>query len=107
MSRAVVGKSTVDEQVLDDLEEVLITSDVGVQTTIKIIERIEERVARDKYINSVELDRILREEIMALLAENETEDFESLSIPELPNGDPYVIMVVGVNGVGKLPPSEN
>ncbi|AFL97504.1 signal recognition particle-docking protein FtsY [Ornithobacterium rhinotracheale] len=101
MSRAVVGKSTVDEQVLDDLEEVLITSDVGVQTTIKIIERIEERVARDKYINSVELDRILREEIMALLAENETEDFESLSIPELPNGDPYVIMVVGVNGVGK------
>ncbi|MGP2571084.1 signal recognition particle-docking protein FtsY [Ornithobacterium rhinotracheale] len=101
MSRAVVGKSTVDEQVLDDLEEVLITSDVGVQTTIKIIERIEERVARDKYINSAELDRILREEIMALLAENETEDFESLSIPELPNGDPYVIMVVGVNGVGK------
>ncbi|MRI63358.1 signal recognition particle-docking protein FtsY [Ornithobacterium rhinotracheale] len=101
MSRAVVGKSTVDEEVLDDLEEVLITSDVGVQTTIKIIERIEERVARDKYINSAELDRILREEIMALLAENETEDFESLSIPELPNGDPYVIMVVGVNGVGK------
>ncbi|QAR31237.1 signal recognition particle-docking protein FtsY [Ornithobacterium rhinotracheale] len=101
MSRAVVGKSTVDEQVLDDLEEVLITSDVGVQTTIKIIERIEERVARDKYINSAELDRILREEIMALLAENETEDFESLSIPELLNGDPYVIMVVGVNGVGK------
>ncbi|MGV4530301.1 signal recognition particle-docking protein FtsY [Ornithobacterium rhinotracheale] len=101
MSRAVVGKSTVDEQVLDDLEEVLITSDVGVQTTIKIIERIEERVAKDKYINSAELDRILREEIMALLAENETEDFESLSIPELPNGDPYVIMVVGVNGVGK------
>lgn len=101
MSRAVVGKSTVDEEVLDDLEEVLITSDVGVQTTIKIIERIEERVARDKYINSAELDRILREEIMALLAENQTEDFESLSIPELRNGDPYVIMVVGVNGVGK------
>ncbi|MRJ08916.1 signal recognition particle-docking protein FtsY [Ornithobacterium rhinotracheale] len=101
MSRAVIGKSTVDEEVLDELEEVLITSDVGVQTTIKIIERIEARVARDKYVNSAELDRILREEIMALLAENETEDFESLSIPELPNGDPYVIMVVGVNGVGK------
>uniref|UniRef100_UPI0039A501CE signal recognition particle-docking protein FtsY n=1 Tax=Ornithobacterium rhinotracheale TaxID=28251 RepID=UPI0039A501CE len=101
MSRAVIGKSTVDEEVLDELEEVLITSDVGVQTTIKIIERIEARVARDKYVNSAELDRILREEIMALLAENETEDFESLSIPKLPDGEPYVIMVVGVNGVGK------
>ncbi|MBV7441644.1 signal recognition particle-docking protein FtsY [Weeksellaceae bacterium TAE3-ERU29] len=101
MSRAVVGKSTVDEEVLDDLEEVLITSDVGVDTTIKVIKRIEERVARDKYVNSTELDRILREEIMALLSENETEDFERLSIPELPDGNPYVIMVVGVNGVGK------
>ena len=101
MSRAVVGKSTVDEEVLDDLEEVLITSDVGVDTTIKVIKRIEERVARDKYVNSTELDSILREEIMALLSENKTEDFENLSIPKLPDGNPYVIMVVGVNGVGK------
>lgn len=101
MSRAVVGKSKVDDEVLDDLEEVLITSDVGVQTTIKIIERIEARVARDKYVSSVELDAILREEIMALLSENETEDYEQLSVPALPDGEPYVIMVVGVNGVGK------
>ena len=101
MSRAVVGKSKVDEEVLDELEEVLIASDVGVKTTIKIIDRIEERVARDKYVNSDELDKILKEEIMALLSENKTEDYEGLSIPTLPNGDPYVIMVVGVNGVGK------
>lgn len=101
MSRAVVGKSTVDEEVLDDLEEVLISSDVGVNTTIKIIERIEERVARDKYIGSDELNAILREEIMGLLSENQTQDFDGLNIPTLPNGDPYVIMVVGVNGVGK------
>ena len=101
MSRAVVGKSKVDEEVLDELEEVLITSDVGVETTIKIIDRIEERVARDKYVGSDELDRILREEIMALLSENKTEDYTGLNIPVLPNGDPYVIMVVGVNGVGK------
>ena len=101
MSRAVVGKSKVDEEVLDELEEVLIASDVGVNTTIKIIDRIEERVARDKYVNSDELDKILKEEIMALLSENKTEDYEGLSIPTLPNGDPYVIMVVGVNGVGK------
>ncbi|MXV37965.1 signal recognition particle-docking protein FtsY [Flavobacteriaceae bacterium Ap0902] len=101
MSRAVVGKSTVDDEVLDDLEEVLISSDVGVNTTIKVIERIEERVARDKYVNSSELDTILREEIMGLLSENNTEDYEGLVIPKLPSGDPYVIMVVGVNGVGK------
>ncbi|MDO5656544.1 MAG: signal recognition particle-docking protein FtsY [Flavobacteriaceae bacterium] len=101
MSRAVVGKSKVDDEVLDELEEILITSDVGVDTTIKIIERIEDRVARDKYVGSDELDRILREEIMALLSENKTEDYEGLNIPVLPNGDPYVIMVVGVNGVGK------
>lgn len=101
MSRAVVGKSKVDDEVLDELEEVLITSDVGVDTTIKIIERIEERVARDKYVGSDELDKILREEIMGLLSENKTEDYEGLNIPILPNGDPYVIMVVGVNGVGK------
>ncbi|MCT7904727.1 Cell division protein FtsY homolog [Candidatus Ornithobacterium hominis] len=101
MSRAVVGKSKVDEEVLDNLEEILITSDVGVNTTIKIIERIEERVARDKYVNSAELDKILREEIMALLSENKTEDFENLNLPTHPDGNPHVIMVVGVNGVGK------
>lgn len=101
MSRAIVGKSTVDDETLDELEEILISSDVGVDTTIKIIKRIEERVARDKYINSSELDRILREEIMGLLSENKTEDYDGLSIPTLPSGDPYVIMVVGVNGVGK------
>lgn len=101
MSRAVAGKSKVDDDVLDELEEVLITSDVGVQTTIKIIQRIEERVAKDKYLGSTELDKILREEIMGLLSENKTEDFTNVSIPELPDGTPYVIMVVGVNGVGK------
>lgn len=101
MSRAVMGKTKVDDEVLDDLEEVLITSDVGVQTTIKIIERIEERVARDKYVNSAELDRILREEIMSLLSENKTEDYDGLSLPEHKEGEPHVIMVVGVNGVGK------
>ncbi len=102
MSRAVVGKSKVDDEVLDDLEEVLITSDVGVQTTIKIIDRIEQRVAKDKYVSSDELNNILREEIMAMLAENEDgEDSTELVLPETKNGEPYVIMVVGVNGVGK------
>ena len=101
MSRAVVGKSKVDEEVLDELEEILITSDVGVDTTVRIIERIENRVARDKYVGSDELDNILREEIMSLLSENETSDSEILNVPKLENGDPYVIMVVGVNGVGK------
>lgn len=101
MSRAVVGKSKVDDEVLDNLEEVLITSDVGVATTIKIIERIEERVARDKYVNANELDKILREEIMGLLSENEIDEDQNPLIPRLDNGDPYVIMVVGVNGVGK------
>jgi fused signal recognition particle receptor len=99
ISRAVVGKSTVDDEVLDNLEEVLITSDVGVETTIRIIERIEQRVAKDKYVGTSELNVILKEEIVALLAENEAADvanFES----ELPS-TPYVIMVVGVNGVGK------
>ena len=100
MSRAVVGKAKVDEDVLDELEEILITSDVGVATTIKIIDRIEARVARDKYVGSDELDKILREEIMSLLSENESNNPED-SIPTLPSGDPYVIMVVGVNGVGK------
>ncbi|WP_111672396.1 signal recognition particle-docking protein FtsY [Algoriphagus litoralis] len=99
LSKAVVGKSQVDEEVLDQLEEVLITSDVGVDTTIKVIRRIEERVARDKYLNSSELDLILREEIAALLEENNSQDLLDFDIPE--GKKPYVIMVVGVNGVGK------
>ncbi|KGN80970.1 cell division protein FtsY [Porphyromonas cangingivalis] len=99
ISRAVAGKSKVDDEVLDDLEEILITSDVGVETTLKIIRRIEERVARDKYMGTSELNKILREEIAALLAENNTKDGTAFSI----EGEkrPYVIMVVGVNGVGK------
>lgn len=99
ISRAVVGKSKVDDEVLDNLEEVLISSDVGVETTLRIIERIEQRVSKDKYIGTNELNQILKEEIAALLAENNTQvatDFESV----LP-ASPYVIMVVGVNGVGK------
>lgn len=99
ITRAVVGKSTVDAEVLDNLEEVLVTSDVGVDTTLKIIQRIETRVSRDKYVNTSELDIILRDEIAALLAENNTEDLREFNIPE--NKKPYVIMVVGVNGVGK------
>lgn len=99
LSRIVSGKSKVDDDVLDDLEEVLITSDVGVNTTLKIIERIEERVARDKYVNATELNTILREEIASLLTENNTVDAEEFSIPN--DKQPYVIMVVGVNGVGK------
>ncbi|BDD10657.1 signal recognition particle receptor FtsY [Fulvitalea axinellae] len=99
ISKAIVGKSKVDDEVLDDLEEILITSDVGVDTTVKIIERIEERVARDKYASVSELDKILREEIASLLSENNTEDLEDFVVPELKT--PYVILVVGVNGVGK------
>lgn len=99
ITRAVAGKSKVDDEVLDELEDVLVTSDVGVDTTLKIIRRIEERVARDKYVTTSELTRLLREEIAALLAENGVEDGESFSIPE--GKRPYVIMVVGVNGVGK------
>lgn len=99
LSRVLAGKSKVDDDVLDDLEEVLITSDVGVNTTLKIIERIEKRVAKDKYINTEELNSILREEIAHLLTENNTTDTEGFSTPE--NYKPYVIMVVGVNGVGK------
>lgn len=95
LSKAVAGKSKVDEDVLDDLEEVLISSDVGVATTIKIIDRIEKRVANDKYLGTEELNKILREEIAALLAENEH------NIEEAEIKKPYVIMVVGVNGVGK------
>lgn len=105
LGRAVVGKSTVDEEVLDELESVLISSDVGVETTVKIIRRIEERVARDKYMGTGELDRILREEIASLLSDTNTSrtpDREVLDDFELPaNKKPYVIMVVGVNGVGK------
>ena len=100
ISRAIVGKSRVDDEVLDALEETLITSDVGVNTTLKIIERIEERVSRDKYVTANELQKILREEIAALLEENNSNDDTNFQIPEN-NGHPYVIMVVGVNGVGK------
>lgn len=99
ITRAVAGKSKVDDEVLDNLEEVLITSDVGVETTLKIISRIEKRVARDKYLTTAELTAVLREEIAALLIENHTEDLESFALPE--GRKPYVIMVVGVNGVGK------
>ncbi|WP_121666285.1 signal recognition particle-docking protein FtsY [Mesonia aquimarina] len=98
LSKAVAGKSKVDDEVLDDLEEVLVSSDVGVATTIKIIDRIEERVARDKYLGTDELDKILREEIAALLSETGSGDHASFPLPEK---KPYVIMVVGVNGVGK------
>ena len=99
LARIVAGKSQVDENILDDLEEVLITSDVGVETTLRIIDRIEKRVARDKYINTNELNSILREEITALLTENDVKDAGEFSVPE--GKKPYVIMVVGVNGVGK------
>jgi fused signal recognition particle receptor len=100
LSKAVAGKSTVDEEVLDELEEILISSDVGVGTTIKIIERIEERVARDKYVSTAELDDILRDEVTALLSENNTEDLKDFNVPAGVKR-PYVILVVGVNGVGK------
>lgn len=99
ITRAIAGKSKVDDRVLDNLEEVLITSDVGVDTTLKIIERVQNRVARDKYVTTEELTALLREEIAALLTENNTEDAEGFTVPE--GKKPYVIMVVGVNGVGK------
>lgn len=99
LSKAVIGKSKVDEDVLDELEEVLISSDLGVETTVKIIQRIEERVARDKYLNASELDLILREEIANLLSENNTQDLLDFELPV--DKKPYVILVVGVNGVGK------
>ncbi len=99
IARAVAGKSKVDDDVLDNLEEILITSDVGVNTTLKVIERIEARVSKDKYVGTDELQRILREEIAALLAEQHTEELVGFEIPA--NKRPYVIMVVGVNGVGK------
>lgn len=99
LSKAVVGKSKVDDDVLDNLEEVLVSSDVGVNTTLKVIERIEERVARDKYVSTDELNTILREEIAGLLSETNVGNETEFSVPE--NTKPYVILVVGVNGVGK------
>lgn len=99
ITKAIAGKSKVDDDVLDNLEEVLITSDVGVDTTLKIIDRIEKRVARDKYVTTQELTTLLRDEIASLLTENNTEDAEGFALPE--GKEPYVIMVVGVNGVGK------
>ena len=99
LTRAVAGKSKVDDDVLDNLEEVLVTSDVGVDTTLNIIRRIEARVERDKYVSTSELNAILRDEIASLLTENNTSDTEGFQIPE--GMKPYVIMVVGVNGVGK------
>ena len=99
LGRAVIGKSKVDDEVLDNLEEILISSDVGVDTTLKIIKRIEERVLRDKYVGVDELNRILKEEITALLDENNTTDLSDFDLPKTEG--PYVIMVVGVNGVGK------
>jgi fused signal recognition particle receptor len=99
LSRAIVGKSKVDDEVLDNLEEILITSDVGVETTLKIIKRIEERVSKDKYLNTSELNNILKEEIAALLEENNTSDVADFVLSE--GVKPYVIMVVGVNGVVK------
>ena len=100
IARAIVGKTEIDDEVLDNLEEVLVTSDVGVDTTLKIIERIQARAARDKFINTKELNNLLRDEIAALLMENNTDDDGTFDFPTTP-GKPYVIMVVGVNGVGK------
>ncbi len=99
LTKAVAGKSTVDVEVLDELENILISSDVGLDTTVKIIESIEERVARDKYLGTSELNNILRDEIVQLLAENNTTDLEDYTLPS--DAKPCVIMVVGVNGVGK------
>jgi fused signal recognition particle receptor len=99
LGKAVAGKSRVDDEILDELEEILITSDVGVGTTIKIIRRIEDRVARDKYLNTAELDNILKEEIALLLSENKSTDVRDFEVPG--GSRPYVILVVGVNGVGK------
>ena len=106
LAKAIAGKSTVDAEVLDNLEEVLITGDVGVNTTLKIIKRIEARVASNKYVGTNELNNVLKEEVAALLTENNSTDATSFEIPKLPLSDtgektPYVIMVVGVNGVGK------
>lgn len=99
ISKAVIGKSTVDDEVLDNLEEILVSSDVGVETTLRIIDRIQNRVAKDKYLGTSELNNLLKEEIAALLQENNIQDFTDFTVPG--NMKPYVIMVVGVNGVGK------
>ena len=101
ISRAIAGKSEVDEEVLDELESILISSDVGLETTVKIIKRIQERVKRDKYVNTDELNFILKNEIVNLLSENNTAEVEDFDIPLLATGRPYVLLVVGVNGVGK------
>ena len=99
LTRAVAGKSKIDDDFLDNLEEVFITSDVGVETTLKIIDRIQKRVARDKYVNTSELNELLKEEITGLLTENDNEETDDFTVPD--GKKPYVIMVVGVNGVGK------
>ena len=101
IARAIAGKSEIDDEVLDNLEEVLVTSDVGVETTLKIIDRVQKRAARDKFMNTNELNKLLKDEIAQLLMENNSNDgCDSFNIPTTP-GQPYVIMVVGVNGVGK------
>ena len=100
IARAIAGKSEIDDEVLDNLEEVLVTSDVGVETTLKIIDRVQKRAARDKFMNTTELNKLLKDEIAQLLMENNTNDGDSFDIPASA-GKPYVIMVVGVNGVGK------
>ena len=100
IARAIAGKSEIDDEVLDNLEEVLVTSDVGVETTLKIIDRVQKRAARDKFMNTNELNKLLKDEIAQLLMENNTEDGGTFDISTTP-GTPYVIMVVGVNGVGK------
>ena len=100
IARAIAGKSEIDDEVLDNLEEVLVTSDVGVETTLKIIDRVQKRAARDKFMNTNELNKLLKDEIAQLLMENNTHDGDSFDIPTTP-GKPHVIMVVGVNGVGK------
>jgi fused signal recognition particle receptor len=99
ISKAIVGKSTVDDEVLDNLEEILVSSDVGVETTLRIIERVQKRVSKDKYLGTSELNNLLKEEIAELLQENSIQDFTEFSVPS--GKKPYVIMVVGVNGVGK------
>ena len=100
IARAIAGKTTIDDEVLDNLEEILVTSDVGVDTTLKIVERVQKRVARDKFMTTNELTGLLKDEIATLLTENNSEDCEGFDMPTTP-GKPYVIMVVGVNGVGK------
>ena len=100
IARAIAGKSEIDDEVLDNLEEVLVTSDVGVETTLKIIDRVQKRAARDKFMNTNELNKLLKDEIAQLLMENNTADGDSFDIPA-GAGKPYVVMVVGVNGVGK------